>query len=234
MMTSENKKSVNFTAPGGQPLILLPQRAVWWPDQLALIVADTHFGKAGTFRQGGIPAPDGIDQSDMARLDDLISTHAARRCIVLGDLFHSTENAQWEELEQWISAKRNCSMELIPGNHDILPARRYEQAGLMVHETQIEVDGLRLVHDPHEPVTDFLNRCTYTLAGHIHPGVRLTGAARQRMMAPCYHMGGQTGVLPAFGRFTGLAGIRAAKHDRVYAVAGNDEEAFVVQVPVRH
>ena len=30
----------------GETLLLLPEKAVYWPDQRMLIVADIHFGKA--------------------------------------------------------------------------------------------------------------------------------------------------------------------------------------------
>ena len=52
----------------GETLWLLPQRAVYWPRAGALIVADVHFGKAATFRAGGIPVPGGTTAEMLRRL----------------------------------------------------------------------------------------------------------------------------------------------------------------------
>jgi len=40
-----------------QDLLLLPQKAIYWQQQKALIVADVHFGKVGHFRKAGIAVP---------------------------------------------------------------------------------------------------------------------------------------------------------------------------------
>jgi DNA ligase-associated metallophosphoesterase len=230
-MNAENH--LKYTLPDGQQLILLPQRAVWWPELSVLIVADTHFGKTGTFRQGGIPAPRGVDESDLLRLGNLIASVEAKRCIILGDLFHSIENTGWELLDKWTSDQSDCTMELVPGNHDILPAQRYKQAGLLVHNPQIALNGVRLVHDPDEPVFSDLMDCTYTLSGHIHPGARLSGRARQTMMVPCYFMGATFGILPAFGQFTGLSLVHPGRNDQIFAVGGEGDTAFVAKISIR-
>jgi metallophosphoesterase superfamily enzyme len=59
----------------------------------------------------------------------------------------------------------------------------------------------------------------YTIAGHLHPGAVLRGAARQRERLPCFWFGTETAVLPAFGEFTGLADVRPAEGDRVWVIA---------------
>ena len=67
----------------------------------------------------------------------------------------------------------------------------------------------------------------YTLAGHVHPAVRLTGPGRQRLRLPCFVFGNRVGVLPAFGPFTGAADVEPGPGDRVFAVA----DGAVVEVP---
>jgi hypothetical protein len=39
---------------------------------------------------------------------------------------------------------------------------------------------------------------------------------------PCFWFGPETGVLPAFGEFTGLAAVDVAAGDRVWVVAGDE------------
>ena len=43
----------------GEDLLLLPEKAVYWPAEQMLIVADIHFGKAASFRALGVPVPRG-------------------------------------------------------------------------------------------------------------------------------------------------------------------------------
>ncbi len=43
----------------GEDLVLLAERAVFWPAKKALFVADFHLGKAASFRSAGIPLPSG-------------------------------------------------------------------------------------------------------------------------------------------------------------------------------
>jgi metallophosphoesterase superfamily enzyme len=49
-------------------ILLLPGRAAFLPASATLLVADLHLGKAATFRQAGIPVPEGSAQADLARL----------------------------------------------------------------------------------------------------------------------------------------------------------------------
>jgi len=39
----------------------------------------------------------------------------------------------------------------------------------------------------------------------VHPGVRISGVAGQSERLPCFVLGHSRAILPAFGRFTGLA-----------------------------
>ena len=46
-------------AVAGETLLLLPERAAFWPREKTLLIADPHWGKAGGFLMGagGIPVP---------------------------------------------------------------------------------------------------------------------------------------------------------------------------------
>jgi metallophosphoesterase superfamily enzyme len=46
-------------------LLLLPEKAVFWPAQGMLIIADIHFGKAASFRAQGIPVPRGTTTENL-------------------------------------------------------------------------------------------------------------------------------------------------------------------------
>src|SRR4051812_6702373 len=72
------------TTLAGEAVELLPQRALYWPAQQTLFVADVHLGKAAAFRAGGVPIPRGTTANDLDRLSMLITVTGARRLIVLG------------------------------------------------------------------------------------------------------------------------------------------------------
>src|SRR4051794_25075204 len=73
----------------GETLLLLPDRAVFWPRTYTLLVADAHLGKAAAFRAAGLPLPGGTTTAGLDRLAALIERHAVRRLVLLGDLVHA-------------------------------------------------------------------------------------------------------------------------------------------------
>jgi uncharacterized protein len=73
----------------GEDVMLLPERALYWPRAASLVAADFHWGKGATFRAAGIPVPTGTTGDDLRRLDGALQRTCARRLIILGDLFHA-------------------------------------------------------------------------------------------------------------------------------------------------
>ena len=59
----------------------------------------------------------------------------------------------------------------------------------------------------------------YALCGHVHPGIRVATAGESARL-PCFVLGRERAILPAFGRFTGLADIAPMRDERIVAVAG--------------
>jgi len=53
----------------GEKLVLLAERAVFWPAKKALFVADFHLGKAASFRRAGIPLPSGTTTENAGDID---------------------------------------------------------------------------------------------------------------------------------------------------------------------
>ena len=105
----------------GETLWLLPERAVYWPRGGALIVADVHFGKAATFRAGGIPVPGGTTAAMLRRLSAALDATAAARLLILGDLLHARAGRAPHTLEQvaaWRATRSALHITLIRGNHD--------------------------------------------------------------------------------------------------------------------
>ena len=200
----------------GETLTLLAERAAYWARKSTLLVADPHFGKAATFRALGVPVPRGTTTGTLARLDTAIEHTNARRVVFLGDFLHAREGRAPETLRvinEWRRERSAIEMLLVRGNHDA-------RSGDPPVELDIKcVDG-PAVKTPfvfsHHPAPSAEG---YVVAGHVHPGVRLAGAAREQVRLPCFWFGASVAVLPAFGEFTGLADVDVAPADRVWVVA---------------
>ena len=167
-----------------QNLLLLPQKAIYWQQEKALIIADVHLGKVGHFRKAGIAVPRDMEQNDLAVLSDLIDEHKPSKIIFLGDLFHSDLNADWDWFVLWRKQFPKLELILIRGNHDIIHDRHYLELNVALFDELVIGPFLML----HQPLTDetLQNAKGYILCGHIHPGISLSGKARQHITLPCF------------------------------------------------
>ena len=203
-------------AAGGEALLLLAEKAIWWPAEHALLVADVHFGKAVTFRALGVPVPRGTTSETLAALGALVARWRARRVVFLGDFLHAVEAhalATLGALARWRAQHADVALTLVRGNHDDRAGDPPARLGIEVVDEPLTVGGLALCHHPRPQPG------AYTLAGHLHPCVSLHGRANDRLRLPCFHLGAEVGVLPAFGSFTGMHPIRRAAGDRVFVIA---------------
>jgi len=196
-----------------QQFWLTTDRTMFWEEEKALVLSDLHFGKTGHFRKSGIAVPPKANEKNLEVIVDLIHLTKPERVICLGDLFHSYYNPEWEVFGELVKHFVKISFELVLGNHDIMSEQQYVRKGIVVH------DSLRI--EPfiftHHPLTE-ADTQLYNLSGHLHPGVNLRGKARHSVTLPCFYFGENSGLLPAFGAFTGLARIRPKKNDKVFVI----------------
>ena len=208
----------------GERLVLLGERAVFWPRGGMLFVADLHFGKAAAFRTAGVPVPHGTTGGTLARLDAALARTGAARIAFLGDLLHSREGRAprtLAALEEWRGRHAGIAMLLVRGNHDARAGDPPVSLAIDCVDEPHQAGPFVLAHHPAPSVDG------YVLSGHLHPGVRLVGAGRERARVPCFWLGDRVGVLPAFGEFTGMGDVVPAPGDRVWVVAGET----VIAVP---
>lgn len=200
-----------------QDLLLLPQKAIYWQQEKALIVADVHMGKVGHFRKAGIAVPRDMEQNDLAVLSDLIFEHKPEKIIFLGDFFHSDMNNDWDWFILWRSQFPRLEIVLIRGNHDIIDDKHYSNLNIILHD-QLLIGPFLMIHCPltHEGLQQAEG---YIFCGHIHPGVSLAGRGRQHITLPCFAFGARQAILPSFGKFTGKVAIRSNKSDKLFAIA---------------
>jgi DNA ligase-associated metallophosphoesterase len=197
---------------GGEEWMLLSEKCLFWPSQKMLIISDLHLGKSGHFRKSGIPLPLGSDTTDLQRIDKLIQVLSPIKIVFLGDLFHSHYNMEWELFSNWVRQRPQLQFILIEGNHDLLPLNLYHEVGITVHPTLI-VQNIHLSHQE-------LENCSgYNMYGHIHPGIRLVGKAKQTIKIPCFFISEKRMILPAFGRLTGLHSMKPKPAEKVLGIA---------------
>lgn len=184
----------------GHEMLLGQGRALYWPAQGALLVADLHLEKASWFAQRGSMLPPYDSRDTLERLADAVRITGARRVITLGDNFHDDAGAH--RLDPYCTGMlealtRALDWVWITGNHDEALPKGF--GGTIVPE--LELGGITLRHEakPGETAPE--------LSGHYHPKLRVN--VRNRHIArPCAVMGRSASgaermIMPAFGTLTG-------------------------------
>ncbi len=208
----------------GERLVLLAERAAWWPAARTLFVADFHLGKAASFRSAGIALPAGTTTENLERLECALAGRDVAHLVILGDFLHSAQaraEATLARFAAWRHSRRDLAITLVRGNHDDRAGDPPGEWGMRCVDPGEALGPFALVHEPAPAAGG------YALAGHIHPAVRLSERGEQSLRLPCFWFGKRVGVLPSFGAFTGSALVRPRAGDRVFVVAGDE----VVAVP---
>ncbi|HET6803017.1 MAG TPA: ligase-associated DNA damage response endonuclease PdeM [Casimicrobiaceae bacterium] len=207
------------TALDGERVTLLAERALYWPRERTLFVADVHLGKAAAFRAGGVPLPRGSTAADLARLTRLLERTGASRIVVLGDFIHAKAGrvaALAEAFARWRVQHAAIDVMLVRGNHDARAGDPPAAWNVGCVDEPFALPPFLACHRITQPATG------YALCGHVHPGVRVHGSGEQSARLPCFVLGARRAILPAFGRFTGLADVLPAPRERIVVIAGRE------------
>jgi DNA ligase-associated metallophosphoesterase len=207
------------TALDGERVTLLAERALYWPRERTLFVADVHLGKAAAFRAGGVPLPRGSTAADLARLTRLLERTGASRIVVLGDFIHAKAGrvaALAEAFARWRVQHAAIDVMLVRGNHDARAGDPPTAWNVGCVDEPFALPPFLACHRITQPATG------YALCGHVHPGVRVHGSGEQSARLPCFVLGARRAILPAFGRFTGLADVLPAPRERIVVIAGRE------------
>jgi DNA ligase-associated metallophosphoesterase len=202
----------------GEALALLPERALWWPRQQTLFIADLHLGKAASYRALGQPVPGGTTVGNIARIDALIDRLGARALVFLGDFLHAAQARTpgvLQALAQWRERHPQLACTLVRGNHDSRAGDPPSELGIAVVDEPHLLGPFACCHHPQSHPTHFV------LAGHVHPVCKLHGAGRDSVRMPCFVHEERQVLLPAFGEFTGGWHVESATGRRFYGVGGN-------------
>ncbi|HEX2389861.1 MAG TPA: ligase-associated DNA damage response endonuclease PdeM, partial [Casimicrobiaceae bacterium] len=207
------------TTLDGERVTLLAERALYWPRERTVFVADVHLGKAAAFRAGGVPLPRGSTAADLARLTRVLERTGASRIVVLGDFIHAKAGrvpALAEAFARWRIQHAAIDVMLVRGNHDARAGDPPAAWNVGCVDEPFALPPFLACHRITQPATG------YALCGHVHPGVRVHGSGEQSARLPCFVLGARRAILPAFGRFTGLADVLPAPRERIVVIAGRE------------
>ncbi len=218
---------MNVTLPGfaAKTVVLHPERAVELTGHRTVAIADVHWGKATALRAQGVPVPAGGTTADLARLDALLARTKAERLVILGDLAHSRHGWDTRALEPvvaWRARWPRLHITLIRGNHDAHAGDPPDALRIETVDSHV-ADDLICAHEPPDP-----NVAGITLCGHLHPTIKLAGRGRDRVRLPCFVLGHNYLMLPAFSAFTGSGAWTPFRGERAFAIVDD----AVAELPI--
>jgi DNA ligase-associated metallophosphoesterase len=200
----------------GQQFLALPEAALFWPAQSALLVADLHFEKASWYARFGQFLPPHDSAATLDLIETLVARTGARAVWSLGDSFHDADGAarlDARSRHRLISLTEKLDWIWITGNHDAGVATMPGGRRLV----EAEVAGIRLRHeaDPDDPNPE--------ISGHFHPKLRLSLRGRH-VSRRCFVGSATKLILPALGALTG--GLDAG-HGEIRRAVGPGAAALV-------
>jgi DNA ligase-associated metallophosphoesterase len=184
----------------GREMRLVQGRALHWPDEGALLVADLHLEKGSFFARHGQMVPPYDSRETLERLALAIRETGARRVFCLGDSFHDAGGAKRLEPHaagMLAALTRVVDWVWITGNHDA--AMDDALGGVIARE--LVVGGIALRHEARS------GELGAELSGHFHPRLAVNARGR-RIVRSCAvrsanPAGSERMILPAFGALTG-------------------------------
>ncbi len=200
----------------GERVLLLPEKALYWPARKILVIADIHFGKAASFRAQGVPVPRGTTTQNLEALDALMAVYAVEEIVFLGDFLHARAAhapATLAAMLAWRERNRSVRLTLVRGNHDVRAGDPAASLGIDMADEPHTVGVFSFCHHP-----DIWGD-GYVLAGHVHP-VYILSSRLDSLRLPCFLAGPSRMILPSFGAFTGGHPVNPNAGEHVYVSSG--------------
>lgn len=182
-------------ALGSAHFVADPAGALYWPQERLLIVADLHLEKGSAYATRRVFLPPYDTRATLAALAAVITRHAPKRVLALGDSFHDGGGADRllpKDRAMLATLQTGRDWIWVAGNHD--PALPTDLGG--DHCAEITIGSVRFRHSA-EPA-----HAEVEIAGHLHPVARVAGNAGS-VRRRCFVTDGQRCILPAFGVYAG-------------------------------
>ena len=201
----------------GEAVLLLAEKALYWPARRMLVIADIHFGKAAAFRALGVPVPRGTTTENLDALDALMARYPTEQLMFLGDFLHaraSHASATMAAMLAWRLRHPLLRLLLVRGNHDKRAGDPSAALGIEIVDEPYTLAPFSFCHHPD------IEAPGYVLAGHVHP-VYVLATRVDSVRLPCFQVGPGRMILPSFGSFTGGYAISAQAGERIFVTAGD-------------
>jgi metallophosphoesterase superfamily enzyme len=171
--------------------LLTPQRVAIHEPTGTAVVADLHLGYDEARRRAGEAIPPVPMDARLADLGAALQRHRLRRLAVAGDLLEDGRCTEaLEAFGTWLDQHGVELVGVAPGNHDRARGEALAEGDWRLRDDGVPLGRWRVVHGdgplPGGPVVQ----------GHEHPWVRWRGGPE----APCYLVGEDRLVLPAYSR----------------------------------
>ena len=174
--------------------MLDPTGALFWPAQGLLAVSDLHLEKGSFFARKGMLLPPWDSRVTLERLAQAMRRWRPRTVVTLGDSFHDTGGAArltYSDAARLEALTREAEFIWVLGNHDPKPVEGI--GGRFAHEHSVGPIVFR-----HQAKCGAAGE----ICGHHHP--KAAAPARGGPITrPCFVLGSDRLMLPAFGAYTG-------------------------------
>lgn len=165
--------------------LLTAQRAAVHLPSATAVIADLHIGYEQVRRRSGEAVPAGDLHEVSTRIRQFAELYNVRRLVIAGDLCEDGRHPG--PLAEFVGGLAKLGIELagiVPGNHD---RKLGAVAGVPILADGFTLGRWHIIHG------DAPARRGWFVQGHVHPCVRWPG-----VVAPCFLVGPQRLILPAF------------------------------------
>jgi len=215
------------------------ERAVWLEEWRTLAVADLHLGYAWAHRAEGNLLPVDTGEDTTERLLRLLGRYKAEEVILLGDIVHRAVDVPALHTElRWLALNigERARLRLIGGNHDRELADTLATAGIVLEiDSSATVGPHLLLHgdEADEQAAEARFNAHTALGGriilgHEHPAIGISDGVASHVKCPCFVVGTNFLVLPAFSRWAAGGDIRSYRFMSPYARQQSVDRAVAI------
>jgi putative SbcD/Mre11-related phosphoesterase len=170
--------------------------ALWLEEKECIVIADLHLGFEGVLYEEGFAMPRFQKTEMIKRLRSILSQYSPKRLIINGDLKHEFSrnlHQEWKEVNEVLDfLEGKVELHIIRGNHDNYLKTILSKRGLPLKK-RIRWKALAFAHGHEE-----LDWKDLLIIGHEHPSVKLSDEIGASIKVPCFLVGKEVIVLPAF------------------------------------